>query len=66
MLRFIALCAVFISLFVLMYITSEYLRASTLKEMGYEAKVINLNCYAKYHGKWTECVDVLYNETRLK
>jgi hypothetical protein len=42
-----------------------YLRADSMRQLGYEAKVINLDCYAKYKGRWFRCTSVIDNQVQV-
>lgn len=40
---------------------TDYLRYNTMQKLGYEAKYVNFNCYAKQQDKWLDCSEVTKN-----
>lgn len=45
---------------------NEYLNANSMRKLGYEVKVVNLDCYAKYKERWLTCKTVATNQLELK
>lgn len=45
----------------------QYTDASAMRQLGYEAKVVNLRCYAKtkYSQRWLTCDTVSKNQLEL-
>lgn len=43
----------------------EYLQANAMRELGYETKVVNLDCYAKYQDRWLACKAVANNQVQI-
>ncbi len=38
---------------------------STMTKAGYEAKMINMDCVAKYQGRWLSCSAVAKNQIQI-
>lgn len=40
----------------------SYITRNSLEQLGYEAKMVNLDCYAKYEGRWLLCESIVKNQ----
>lgn len=41
------------------------MRADALRQLGYETKVVNFNCYAKHQGRWVSCDTAVNNQVQV-
>lgn len=54
----LAIVLLILAVFPLVWITNV-MKANSLNALGYEAKVVNFNCYAKYKERWLTCSAVV-------
>ena len=45
--------------------TAAFINADTLRSAGYDAKVINLACMAKFHGRYVGCDAIFKNQVEV-
>jgi hypothetical protein len=40
---------------------SPRIDANSMRQLGYEAKAVNFDCFAKYQGRWLTCTAVAHH-----
>ena len=66
---FFGAVALFLGAILIMAMGLNYLGASydvnKMTKIGYEAKIVNVDCVAKYNGRWVDCGALLGNQVEV-
>jgi hypothetical protein len=61
---FAAVAFIFSIVFPICFVFSE-IEKNSMESLGYEAKVINVECFAKFNGRWISCDAVTKNQIEI-